>query len=501
MQPSTEPPKPVASHRQSIASSSGTVAAQRKIRAPLAVFIIIVVTLMTAFVGIVVGVLTINKSRESIYDITGQLRRSILDRTLETVNVTLYDARNTLQGKISDMTLYRFINNSTDPDWMSRQDIITILYNGAASVPYLEGMVMFYRPDSSGRQTGMIVNPGRKEFYYQNSTTNYTLLRHAILGTNPDYSLTLSPTSTVSRTDWVPNTIYADAIASFALSSRPAFSSLNFARPLGTYVVHLLWPVWKDLPVLTKGPGTYHACFTVFFSIPSISRFLETLPVSPNGVLALIEAQTGLMLASSVPGISQNGTSDLRFPAIGNPNPLVSAAAAYLARTFGNGTLQSLPVDARRYDTAFKGFGDEVLVNAGWVVDEAQSIRWLLMVVIPSDDFLATIKSTTNHTITFVVCVCAASIVAGIVLSWAITAPLMKLSHAMKEATQFDFSALSEGYLKHRSVVSEIGRLQGVFNEMMVKFAGAIRANKSLVVGGTGTGPRKGSNVNGGGPE
>ncbi|KAI8847394.1 hypothetical protein BC829DRAFT_245608 [Chytridium lagenaria] len=59
----------------------------------------------------------------------------------------------------------------------------------------------------------------------------------------------------------------------------------------------------------------------------------------------------------------------------------------------------------------------------------------------------------------------------------------MTLAKTMMQATQFDFSALSDGYLDKRSSVTEIGRVQGVFNEMMIKFAGAIKSNKSLAAG------------------
>ncbi|KAJ3110887.1 hypothetical protein HDU96_006164 [Phlyctochytrium bullatum] len=482
----------------SIASSaSGMVAGQRKIRAPLAAYIVILVTVMTASVGVGVGMLTINKSKESIMDITSQLRSSILDQTAAAVKSTLAEAKDALEAKIRDMTLAQFVNNNTDPDWISRPDILSLFYSGATSVKYLEGMpanaplikclsgmTMFFNNANPTRQAAIVVNPRRKLVYYQNTETNFILMQRDILAVNNVYGLELSQNNSISSTRYSPGSFYASTTSLFSNSPQPAFSALSYAGALGTYVTHILWPVWKDLPILTKGPGPFYACFSVFFSIMTINNFMANLRVSPSGLVALVERSTGRMIASSFPGISQNGTEDFRFPAIGNPNGLVSSATSYLANTYGNGTVQSIPVTNRTYDLSFSRGGDDILVNAAWI-EEGESLDWLLMVIIPSNDFLSTIKTTTTQTIVFVVCICIASVLVAIVLAWAITTPLMKLAKAMTEATQFDFSALSEGYLKERSFVSEIGRLQGVFNEMMVKFADAIRKNKSLLSPGT----------------
>ncbi|KAJ3100446.1 hypothetical protein HDU96_010323 [Phlyctochytrium bullatum] len=486
--------------RMSITSSGpAMVTGQRKIRAPLAAYIIIVVTFMTALVGVVVGMLTINKSKESIMDITSQLRASIADQTTATVKGTLFDAKNALQAKITDMTLTQFVNNDTDPKWLSRPDIVALFFSGGSSVKFFEGMAMYFFNADSTREASLIVSPRRKMVYYQNSETNFILLQRDVLAINKDYGVQLSPNTTITISDYRPSLLFGSTISLFSNSAQPAFSTLNYAEPLGTYVMNLLWPVWKGLPILTKGPGPFYACYSVFFTLETINNFFQSLRVSPTGLVALVERGTGLMIASSVPGISQNGTQDYRFPAIGNPNGLVSSAASYLANTFGNGTLKSIPVTNRTYDLSFRSGGDDILVNAAWIED-GDSVDWLLMVIIPSNDFLSTIKTTMTQTIIFVVCICVTSVLVGIVLAWAITTPLVKLAKAMAEATQFDFSALSEGYLKERSVVYEIGRLQGVFNEMMVKFADAIRKNKTLLALGNGalgyapTGSNRGRN-------
>ncbi|KAJ3119016.1 hypothetical protein HDU96_003191 [Phlyctochytrium bullatum] len=287
---------------------------------------------------------------------------------------------------------------------------------------------------------------------------------------------------TVMTALYWPDYIYPVLRSPALIPGRPVYSDILWAAPTQTFIMHLVWPVWKDLAIGLAGTGPYWAGYAAHFSLRTISEFMETIRISQNGLVAIIEPKTGLMVSASVPGISQNGTTDKRFPAIGNPNGLVSSAASFLANTFGNGTIQSIPND-KKYDLSFRANGDDVLVNAAWIVDETKTLQWIIMVIIPSNDFLAGIKTTTSQTIIFVVCVCVTSILFAIGLSWAITAPLMRLVTAMVEATHFDFSALGEGYLKRRSVVNEIGKLQAVFNEMLVKFAGAIRNNKALVTG------------------
>ncbi|KAJ3096574.1 hypothetical protein HDU97_005775, partial [Phlyctochytrium planicorne] len=133
------------------------------------------------------------------------------------------------------------------------------------------------------------------------------------------------------------------------------------------------------------------------------------------------------------------------------------------------------------FATTFKALGDDILVNGHWISDPTTGIKWLLLLSIPSNDFLSVIRITFRNAIIFIVVFCVASLIIAGLLSWYLTAPLAKLAQSMVAATGFDFSDLKDGYLERRSFITEIGRLQGVFEEMLRKFATAIKSNKGLM--------------------
>ncbi|KAJ3095800.1 hypothetical protein HDU96_001033 [Phlyctochytrium bullatum] len=262
---------------------------------------------------------------------------------------------------------------------------------------------------------------------------------------------------------------------------------MTYVAETKTLFMPLFWPVWRKLELGVAGLGPYWAVHFAGITLQGLDEFLRTLKVSRNGIVAIVEGSTGLMISASAANASYDVTVGTRFLAVSSPNAFISAAATHMANQYGNGSLTGILADIRRFDFVFPAFGDDVLVNAQWLLDEEKGVKWLVMVIIPSNDFLASIKQSITRTLVSVVCICVAGVALAIVLSWAITAPLRTLVKVMVEATAFDFSALREGYLSHRSVVKEIGLLQGVFNEMLVNFASAIRVNKTLNQIGGGT--------------
>jgi hypothetical protein len=65
-------------------------------------------------------------------------------------------------------------------------------------------------------------------------------------------------------------------------------------------------------------------------------------------------------------------------------------------------------------------------------------------------------------------------------VSMAITRPLHKMTAPVRRAGKFDCSTIKDGYLSERSVIKEVGLMQMVFNDMMVKFMTAIENNTRL---------------------
>ncbi|KAJ1547144.1 hypothetical protein HK405_006558 [Cladochytrium tenue] len=217
-----------------------------------------------------------------------------------------------------------------------------------------------------------------------------------------------------------------------------------------------------------------------------MDKYFQTIPVTRNGVLFVVDGASGMMLGSSTPNISESWPS--QYPAVGNSNGLVSAAATQLARLYSsldpavNGTVALTAVTNKvASDFQFSYGGDTVYCSTTWITNSTTNLSLLLVLVIPSSDFLGEVNVTIRNTIIFVAIFCTFSLAMGLVLSWALVRPLRRLIVSIKKATKFDFSSLREGGTEARSWLTEIGVLETVFFAMLKKFAEAISRNKSLV--------------------
>ncbi|KAI8853868.1 hypothetical protein BC829DRAFT_439657 [Chytridium lagenaria] len=413
-------------------------------------------------------ILDFDKAQESISDITSTLRSSILNRAKESVTGTLENTMRVLKMKSKNTLLSRYISAWNDTEtWRSTPEILSYHYNFAAETEALENTGLLFRADASGNQSYMAAYPKWGQIYYQDVSTRYILTGSPVNGQNEDYSLTLDSSTSVIRNDWMPDSRFPE---------------------LKTDGIQL----WTGRSLGNVGEGGYTAAHFAMLSIKSLDDFLKTVEVSKNGAVSIIEGSTGLMLASSLSGVAQNGTENSRFSAVNNPNALISASATFVANLYGtNGTIQSIPsTSAQTFATSFKALDDDILVNGYWIRDDSSGMKWLVLLTIPSNDFLAVIRSTFRNAILSVAGFCCASLILSGLLSYLIASPLSKLAKSMVQATQFDFSELRDGYLERRSCVTEIGRLEGVFHELMLKFANAIKANKALITA-------RGENVNG----
>ncbi|KAJ3110469.1 hypothetical protein HDU96_006600 [Phlyctochytrium bullatum] len=474
-------------YRASVVSTAASLGLkyQNPIRLPLAAFIVAIVILVAGLVGGLVGYLTISDALSTINDITLQMRLAILEKTVNTVNTTLENAVATLRAKVSDAALFDWMNaKKWDDGFLNYPEILGIYSNAAASIPYLSTIGLIFYPNELGNSSGFIFNGDPRQpsvvFFTTNSTTLTSVGKvYAIIAVS-NFRPILTPKPVALGAPIAPHFVWPLLKRNGIVPGKPFFADLTYVAQAQSLFIPMLWPVWRDLPLGVPGPGSYWATHVAAISLDGLEEFLRTLKVTQNGLVAIVEGATGLMVSTSAPNASWDASLGARFPAKSAPVRLIAAAVAHLADEFGNGTIISIPTDRRRYDLVFPAFGDDVLVNAQWFVDDEKGLKWLVMVIIPSNDFLASIKRSITRTIVSVSCICLAGVSLAILLSWGITAPLNKLVKAMVEATSFDFSALGEGYLSHRSHVREIGLLQGVFNEMLVNFANAIRVNKSL---------------------
>ncbi|KAJ1569493.1 hypothetical protein HK405_003905 [Cladochytrium tenue] len=255
------------------------------------------------------------------------------------------------------------------------------------------------------------------------------------------------------------------------------WSALQAAPDAKTYTLTYTLPVWDGLlPPTTNASAPYAAVISMHLSVSSIDNYLQSIPGTPNSVLALVDVASGNMLGASRANLSV--IFPTIYPAIGNPNGLLSGAAAELAARFStplNGTYDiSRITDRTPQSFTFAYNGDSAYCSTAWITNTDTGLSILLILAVPVSDVLGEMAVTLRETIIFVVLFVAFSLVLGVLASWTMTIPI-------RRATNFDFSSLNNGLLEHHSVFTEIFHLEDSFSLMLNKFSSAIERNKELV--------------------
>ena len=195
-------------------------------------------------------------------------------------------------------------------------------------------------------------------------------------------------------------------------------------------------------------------------SLTRITEFLKNLEISPNGKSFIMERSGNLVASSQIlePFVVSevDGKQKIeRLHAIDSVNNIVSATATYLQKTFGslekvNSTKQlNFSINEEWYYASITPVKDE------------RGIDWLVVVVVPENDFMAKVDANTRTTILLSVTALSVAILVGIVTTNWITQPILQLNSAAKEIAEGKW----ENQLNiHRS--DEVGELANSFNQM-----------------------------------
>ncbi|KAI9324528.1 hypothetical protein DFJ73DRAFT_916215 [Zopfochytrium polystomum] len=184
--------------------------------------------------------------------------------------------------------------------------------------------------------------------------------------------------------------------------------------------------------------------------------------MTPNGVLALVHGDSGMMYGATTANISQAWPN--QYPRHRQPQ------CARVRRGYRDPA--SPTGQGKNFEFPFAG--DTVYCSTAWIVDAPSNLALLLVLAVPSSDFLGPVNVTIRSTIIFVALFCVFALLLGVLLSWAL-------------ATKFDFSTLQSDVAAGHSWIVEIAKLEGSFFTMLKKFAEAVRSNKALVTGGATT--------------
>lgn len=204
--------------------------------------------------------------------------------------------------------------------------------------------------------------------------------------------------------------------------------------------------------------GKLAGVLTTDLAISQISTFLQGLRISDSGAMFVIE-RSGLIVASSTSEklyvLNQNQQDAQRLKAIESTVPLVRETAKYLSDRFEDfdkisGSQQiDFTIDGKRHFLQLSSLKDK------------RGIDWLIVVVVPEDEFVKQIHSNTLTT----VLLCISALVVAILICiqtirW-ITQPILSLNQSAKALAKGNWQQTAN---TERS--DELGELAKSFNTM-----------------------------------
>lgn len=189
------------------------------------------------------------------------------------------------------------------------------------------------------------------------------------------------------------------------------------------------------------------------FTLSKISDFLRSLTIGKSGKTFIME-RSGLLVGGSFSYPSFDEKHN-RLKAFDVDDPLIKATAEHIDQHFGD-----FYKITKGEELLFKFDGQEQLVHIEPFANQF-NLDWLIVVVVPENDFMAEIHANTNLTIFLVLIALVLTTFFGIVTSRWITSPILCLNEAAKKLAGGDWNQYPP---TDRS--DELGELARSFNTM-----------------------------------
>ncbi len=239
-----------------------------------------------------------------------------------------------------------------------------------------------------------------------------------------------------------------------AAAGHPTWSSI-FVWSSNTMIsIDSLYPVYID-----EGPEQeLRGILGISLGLLSLSDFLQDLEIGQTGEAFIIE-RTGDIVATSTPHLPFIPGSDdqpaARLPAIQSQSPLVQTAARYLQDVFNEFEEIQDPVQR-----TFAVEGEQYYVEVAPF--SVADLDWLIVVTIPTADFMAEIHANTRNTVALTVAALLTALLIGYLTTRQIIRPIQLLISASQD--------LAQGHLQQRVRQSfgilELNTLATAFNSM-----------------------------------
>ncbi|KAJ3145208.1 hypothetical protein HK101_002521 [Irineochytrium annulatum] len=464
-----------------------------RLHVPIAGLFVIIVLLALAAVAVPLGLILGSNSVNTINQLSG----TIMDQAVQRLVVRIQDVidlpYNLLQVTMQSLPLrhalttnYNNLQNETDSyALLASLEFTSKWINGIACATFPN---MFTPPGAP-----MILQAPNTTFFASYKTADGTKPLALYMDFSTDKMLFQRPydsnTATYGPGVPVPNyPVWDYLMPSFDFflemitnpTNTKVFTSLAFNAGVMIFGVNQIY----------TAPGAAtpnYACSVGMENEGALGSLFESIKITPNSHLLMIDSLTGTMLASSTPYslFEITNTSDPVLP-VRTWTPLTSndtyanMIGKTLISSYGNfseipnmnGTLMLQNVDI--------GDGQPWFINTRYL---AAPSNWLLIVAIPRADFFSSTDAANRKALILSSSVAVAGVLVSAILAFLALRPLATLARAMEMLTNMDFKALEGDILTRRSFISEVRNVQGTFATMCKAFASGIRRNQQLTRG------------------
>ena len=211
-----------------------------------------------------------------------------------------------------------------------------------------------------------------------------------------------------------------------------------------------------QLPTITASLPVYDpmtsdfmgVCATDIILSQELDAFLNTLDISSSGIAFVMEP-SNLLIASSTNTPVTSEQADKRLSALESDNALIRNVASHLITTYdGLEQLESTQLDFR-----LEGQRQYVEVVR---CQQVLGLDWLVVLVVPEQDFMARIHKNTKVTFLLSVMALIFTLGIGLVITHGLSQPLLQLSAMAKNISQGKWDDTAE--LDRSDAIGDLSR-------------------------------------------
>jgi two-component system sensor histidine kinase ChiS len=281
---------------------------------------------------------------------------------------------------------------------------------------------------------------------------------------------------------WGKRGDFLDTIPDYRPQSRPWYQKAAQTGKVVWLDPYLLlpyndWIISVDRPIFNP-QGELIGVADATLSLSGVSEFLHQLKVGQTGQVFILQPNgkdaKGAMMrdeqgnpiaqligSSNHQSLCQADSRDLNV--LQSEDPLTRATALHLQKTFGSFSSINRTNGRQVPDLWLEGDRHfvKIFTFPGSLRAEFQGLNWLVVVVVPQEDFMAQINQNTRNTTLLCLLALAVAIAIGTSINRWITRSIRQLSHAAEALAQGDW----DRQVLIRSP-NELGTLSHAFNHM-----------------------------------